>query len=233
MENVMQKLLRGLAIVIALAAHPALAKDGYIAPSQLDLIHTLPPPPVANSPALKTDLEAVLDAQRTRTDAQVKSAQDDLKRSVFRFADVLGADFRQDNLPFAAKFFKRVAKNVKDVLAPAKIYFNRQRPFVVDPNVKPAVKEPSDLSYPSGHATFAFADAALLAAMIPEKADAIFERAARYARNRVIAGAHFPTDIEAGRIAGGAIAAKLMQDRAFMGDFNRAKAETRHALRLS
>ncbi len=46
-------------------------------------------------------------------------------------------------------------------------------------------------SYPSGHATSAYATAILLAAMVPEKATAIFERADRYAENRVIAGVHY------------------------------------------
>ncbi len=229
----MQKLLRGLAIVLALAAYPAAAKDTYISPSQLDLAHILPAPPAANSPAFKTDLQAVLDAQRTRTSAQIQSAQADEKRSVFRFADVLGSGFRQDKVPFAAKFLKRVAKDMKDVLEPAKAYFHRERPFVADPSIKPAVKEPRDLSYPSGHSTFASAMAVLLKAMVPEKADAISRRAALYSQNRIIAGAHYPTDVEAGRIAGDAIAAKLMQDRTFMNDFNRAKAEIRQALGLS
>jgi acid phosphatase (class A) len=229
----MQRLLRCLTILVALVAVPATAKDAYISASQLDLIHVLPGPPAANSPAFKTDLQAVLDAQRARTSAQIESAQADQKRSVFRFADALGPGFRQETLPFAAKFFKRVAKNVKNVLEPAKAYFHRERPFIADPSIKPSVKEPRDLSYPSGHSTFASAMATLLKAMVPEKADAISRRAALYARNRIIAGAHFPSDIEAGRAAGEAIAAKLMQDRTFMRDFNRAKVETRQALGLS
>jgi acid phosphatase (class A) len=229
----MQRLLRCLTILVALVAVPATAKEAYISASQLDLIHVLPGPPAANSPAFKTDLQAVLDAQRVRTSAQVESAQADQKRSVFRFADVLGSRFRADNLSATAKLFKRVAKDVKNVLEPAKAYFHRERPFVADPSIKPSVKEPHDASYPSAHAAFAATVGALLKAMVPEKAEAISRRATLYAQNRVVAGAHFPSDVEAGRLAGEAIAAKLMQDRTFMQDLNRAKAETRQALGLN
>jgi hypothetical protein len=37
--------------------------------------------------------------------------------------------------------------------------------------------------------------------MVPEKASAIFDRAALYANNRAVAGVHYPTDVEAGRIS--------------------------------
>jgi acid phosphatase (class A) len=87
-------------------------------------------------------------------------------------------------------------------------------------------------SYPSGSATFGYVAAILLADMVPEKAAAIFAHAEALGRNRVIAGVHYPTDIEAGRISGSVIDNVLLHDRAFMADFDKARAEVRRAIGL-
>ena len=81
----------------------------YLDPSQIDLVHILAPPPAPQSPEGKAELEAVLAAQQTRTDAEVKRAQADDELSVFRYADIMGAGFTAENLPFASAFFKDVA----------------------------------------------------------------------------------------------------------------------------
>jgi hypothetical protein len=52
------------------------------------------------------ELEAVLEVQRTRTDAEIKRAQADDELSVFRYADVMGEAFSPQNLSFATPFFK-------------------------------------------------------------------------------------------------------------------------------
>jgi len=75
-------------------------------------------------------------------------------------------------------------------------------------------------------------DAIILAYMVPEKASAIFDRAARFAHDRVVAGVHYPTDIEAGRISGSVIDNVLLHDPHFMADFATARTEVRRALGL-
>ena len=47
--------------------------------------------------------------------------------------------------------------------------------------------------------------AILLAAMVPEKRAEIFARGWEYGENRLVAGVHFPSDIESGRIAATAV----------------------------
>src|SRR5579859_6116344 len=91
-----------LALAVGVATFPssaaalqglAPAHDFYLDPSRVDLVHILAPPPAPDSPAGKADLQAVLDAQRTRTPAEVASARADVQLSVFRFADVMGPGF--------------------------------------------------------------------------------------------------------------------------------------------
>jgi len=222
-----------LVLVGALAVANRAAWAGYyMDPSQVDLIHVLAPPPAPDSVEGKADLQAVLATQRIRTDGQVRDARADAEESVFCFADVIGPAFKPENLPFATGFFDHVSSNDDEAVAAAKAHFNRPRPFVVDHEVKPVVGHPISPSYPGGHATFAYVNAILLAYMVPERATTIFSRAARYAQNRVIAGVHYPTDSEAGRISASVIANVLLHQPRFLADFARARVEVRHATGL-
>jgi acid phosphatase (class A) len=204
----------------------------YLNPAEVDLIHILAPPPTVDSPAEQADLQAVLAAVQSRTDADIKRVQADDQRIVFRFADVMGPNFRPESLPFATQLFQHVYADGNVATLAAKAYFKRLRPFVVDPDIKIVVVQAPDFSYPSNHSTFAYEAGILLAAMVPEKAAAIFARSADYAHNRVVAGVHFPTDVEAGRISGSVIDNTLLHDAHFLADFERAKSEVRAALGL-
>jgi acid phosphatase (class A) len=205
----------------------------YIVPSQVSLSLIMPPPPPADSQAQKDDLKAVQDAQKNRTEAQVKSALADNLLTIFDFvSNVLGPDFRKEKLPVATGFFENVFRDQIEVCLEIKEHYNRKRPFVVDPEIKPVYNQQANPSYPSGHATTGYVYAAILSMMVPEKAYAIFERASVYGRNRVISGVHFPTDVEAGKTSAAAIANALVQQPLFMRDFDRAKKEVRQALGL-
>ncbi len=57
-------------------------------------------------------------------------------------------------------------------------------------------------------------------------------RAWTYAENRLVAGMHYPSDVEMGRIAGSIIAAFAMKEPQFMDDYAAAKVELRAALGL-
>lgn len=221
-------------IILALTAAPVAARQIYYLDSYGDaLIKLLPRPPARGSDAAKADLDAVLAAQKARTPAEIAGAKADQRRSVFRFADALGPGFTRDNLPFAAKFFKHVARDDKRLIEPVKTFYNRRRPFVVSTAVSTVTRVPKDASFPSAHAAFAGAMETLLVDMVPEKAKAIEDRAQQYAHYRVIAGAHFPTDIQGGFLAGRSIAKRMMEDKTFQRDFNRAKLEVRAALGMS
>jgi len=127
-------------LIAAMLAVSATAQEAgqsfYLNPANVDLVHVLAPPPIPDSPAGKTDLEAVLAAEKSRTDAQIKRVQDDDLRVVFRFADVMGPNFRSDSLPLATQLFKHVYGDGNAATVAAKSYFKRQRPFVVDPDIK-------------------------------------------------------------------------------------------------
>jgi acid phosphatase (class A) len=137
------------------------------------------------------------------------------------------------DLPITAAFFSKVFYDGNRAIGAAKAHFNRPRPFVTDPDIKPIVDQPANASYLRGHATFAYESAILLAIIVPEKARAIFDRGAAYAHSRVVAGVHYPTDLEAGRISATVIDSVFLRDPRFLADLARSRAELRKALGLS
>jgi acid phosphatase (class A) len=79
--------------------------DDYIffKPGQLDLGKLLAPASDPESEMQKRDLAAVLEAQKTRTPAQIEQAVGDNALSIHRFADVLGTDPLGGSAPEAGR----------------------------------------------------------------------------------------------------------------------------------
>jgi acid phosphatase (class A) len=153
--------------------------------------------------------------QDTRSPEALRKAQADAaNRTVFLFKDVFGDGFTADRLPATARFFARVANDESVFEGGPKDYWKRLRPAALDPAIQPCAPT-GGFSYPSGHATRGYVFAVVLAAAAPEKHDAIFDRAAEYAQNRVICGAHFPSDVEAGRLLGTSLAAVMLAEPRF------------------
>jgi acid phosphatase (class A) len=258
----MRKYLFGAALLVLSATPAlSLSNEPYLSAGQVDAILLLPPPPPANSDLQRRDLGDVLTAQKQRTPALVKRSLDD-KVDLFGFANVMGPKFTPENIPSAAAFIRKVGRETAAQVNLVKDCWERPRPFVVSKDVHPPGTMAQDMamkpgeaekntaphdaaspcrpletpafsySYPSGNANFGTTTAILLAAMVPEKRAEIFARGWEYGENRLVAGVHFPSDIESGRISATAMVAVMMQNPAFKSDFAAAKAELRGALGL-
>lgn len=231
-----------LLALFLLAAPLGAAADeaAYLSDGDVPLTELLAPPPAPGSPRHQIDMQAVLDAQTARTETSVEQAKADSLRSVMRFADALGPGAIEAALPLTRALFRRVAKETEDLTDLAKALYQRPRPFKTNPDIHPLLVTPADgsrptgrtPSYPSGHSAFATATAILLSAMVPERKAEIFQRAEIFAQNRLVAGVHYPSDIEAGRISGTVIANALMHSDRFRSDYAPARAELRRALGL-
>ena len=87
-----------------------------------------------------------------------------------------------------------------------------RRPDEVDARILPLIPTPGHGSFPSGHATQAFAMATVLAALVRSqpahyadtetRIDLLYRQAHRIAVNRTVAGVHFPMDSQAGALLG-------------------------------
>lgn len=140
---------------------------------------------------------------------------------------------KETGLPETTAMLAKALKAQHDASDEVKNYFMRPRPYVTHrdglPDVLPLRRLPAkfdNTSFPSGHASFGYATASVLAALLPERAATIMARADRYGDHRVILGAHFPSDVSAGRKIGIEATRPLLDDKALAP----AKRELRAAL---
>src|SRR5258708_1506291 len=215
----------------------------YLSPRQVDSVALLEPPPAAGSEAASQDLKAVLATQRAaHAQNTTERAEADAQASCGRVADVLRLN---SGSTVALAFATRAALEASAATGAAKRYWHRARPYVVSPEVErpggiatgnPAgaaeAKAWEYTSYPSGHAAFGAACAIVLAQMVPEERAALFARGRAYGQSRVIIGAHFPSDVEAGHLIGTVAAAFLLQSPQFQSDLRAARAGLRQSLGL-
>lgn len=148
------------------------------------------------------------------------------------FSEALRVPFDPSRTPTLALLLGRMHADLELVQASAKASYARPRPFVADPAdicVEAAPWLAESGSYPSGHAAMGWAWALIFAELVPERAEAILARGLAYGQSRVICGVHYVSDVEAGRLVGAALVARLKGEPRFKRDFERAKAEWRHS----
>jgi acid phosphatase (class A) len=215
-----------LLLTLAIAA-PAIAKDHgslyYLPQDSVDLAALLAPPPDEDSKQEEYDARKVAEVLIARTPADMAQAASDAHRNIFVFTNALGPNFVAARLPRTVAMFNRANNDTEILIGIAKAHFLRHRP--------PGAKQ-THFSYPSGHAAFAACVAILLSEMVPEKRGELFARASIFAESRIVAGVHYPSDVEAGWISGTVVAQALLSQPKFQADFRAAKAEVRSALGL-
>jgi acid phosphatase (class A) len=234
----------------------------YLLPSDADMLHLLAPPPVADSTLEREDLRAVIEAQHSaRSAGTLPHAEADAELTCARVGDVLGDATVMTRDPQLLTFLNEAAREAATLAGPTKNYWKRTRPFAASNEVEaladmasaktvaPAKDETRSIdvgasgmsgsltdvahsSYPSGHSAFGTVCAILLADMVPERRAALFARALDYAHSRMVVGAHFPTDLEAGRLTGTVAAELLMRNPRFQHDFAIERASLRATLAL-
>ncbi len=85
-------------------------------------------------------------------------------------------------------------------------------------NHGPAMNLTDSPSYPSGHTTYGYTGAVLLAVLVPERYEQMIARGAEYGNDRVIMGSHYVMDVLGGRtLALYDVAHLLANDPAYLG----------------
>ncbi len=181
---------------------------------------TLAPPPAPNSDAFRNDFEVLLADQDSRTEEDCQTGrrqQYPTFKSLFDPSPVLNdAEFKKDQALFETVFnaTARITNHFKGK-------FERPRPYVTNPAVKPCVPLISgNKSYPSAHAAMAVAATCLIAKQFPDRADEAEKYGQYIAELRVKVGVHHPSDVAAGMKLGQDVCARLLSDERFMRDFN-------------
>jgi hypothetical protein len=120
-----------------------------------------------------------------------------------------GADAYGDSRPFQTEpHFAAIA---------GPDYFNVPSDNVVY-NRGPAMNLADSPSFPSGHTTYGYTGALLLALLAPERYPQMIVRAAEYGDDRIVVGAHYAMDVIAGRtLATYDVAHLIANDPAYVG----------------
>jgi len=207
----------------------------------------LPAPPASGSAEDAAEMETILRAQATRTEEEVARAKSEITLSPTAFQSVLGKQFTAKNYPELFSLLEDAGADSKLAVGKAKEHFGRPRPQDEDSRVQPlkknddgpsmkeagpakkddgaAKKKDDKLSYPSGHSTEATLWMYILCQIAPDKQEALLTRSQEIGWDRVIAGAHHPSDVYAGRVLGKALARALRSDPTFQARFAKAKAQ--------
>ena len=219
---------RGLiaAALLCLAAAPAPKTQSLLTARDLDPALVLPPPPAADSVQAAAELVELraFENRTAATEAEARLDGDTKNASIF--AVVLGPKFDLADSPATAALMALVRASEKETVDSGKDHFRRARPYVSDPTLKACKRNEDPMSsYPSGHTSMAFSMGETLARLVPEKAEALLARAARYGQSRIVCEQHFRSDVSAGQMLGLLIAERLMAKPAFRTAFGKARRE--------
>ena len=221
--------------LLAVLVAPAFAAEpNFAGPAQTHGQWILSSPPAADSAITKAELVELHRIQSSRTsedEAQAKA--DEADESLFIYKTVLGEKFNPAALPLTTAFGKRVKHDEGVNAKPLKDVFKRVRPYNLDKSLTPVCKTKTiDDSYPSGHATAGYLAALTLIDMVPEQHDAILARADAYARNRLVCGVHYPSDIAASKLLAYSTHAIMETNPQYQAELAAARAELRKQLDL-
>jgi acid phosphatase (class A) len=205
---------------------------GYLASGDLDGQTVIGPPPALDSPRGKADRTIYLENRKLAGTPRWKAAtrDNDLWNggALERYACALGQPINGAALPKTYRLLQRIELDARTVGTPPKDHFNRTRPLIGD-DLPICIKREdwmkTNASYPSGHAMTGWAWGLVLGELAPAKASGLLEAGREIGESRVICGVHYQSDVEAGRMLGGAMVAAEHAKAQFRADFAAARAE--------
>ena len=199
-----------------------------------DLIKCLPPPPDTVGVDFAHDIMRYMWGKTQRNDS-VRAAL------VFRdavwnydslfavFSVPFGLEISKDGTPEIYKYLVNSLSTIDQTRVKPKAYYHRKRPFERFHEHMLTMYEEAELSgegsYPSGHSQRGYAAALLLSEVNPANADTIMARGFMYGESRVIAGAHWQSDVEASRLCAAIGMARLHTSPEFLTQLDKAQME--------
>ena len=225
-----------LLLLVALTVHSQEPLP-LLTPQQMpNPIHFLPPPPDSGSAAFAYDQSQYRWGKEQRLDSArlaiaVRDADWSINCICREFSEPFGMTISKEATP-AIYWMLYVGLISTDMVGKLpKDFYHRTRPYVYynEPTIYPQDEEElrNNGSYPSGHTIEGWSAALLLTELNPDRADTILARGYMYGQSRVIAGYHWQSDVDAGRLAASAAVARLHADKRFQRLMKKARREYR------
>ena len=192
------------------------------------------PPPKVTSVDFSYDVMQHLWGKTQRNDPAVaQQAVWDASYGMYvvtrRFSTAFGTSISEENVPALYEMLTDCFYTVNNVCTRPKSYYRRTRPYVMFHESTLVPKHEAtyanDGSFPSTHAAMGWLMALLLSEVNPPAQNKLLSIGYDFGQNRVIAGYHWQSDVDAGRMAASTLYARLRSDMRFQEQMRLAKQE--------
>lgn len=214
---------------------PSLTEENqYYSNDQLpDAVNYLPAPPDTVSAFAATDLNKFIEGKNIRPTDEGQTAIDDVNNDLDYllqiFSSAFGRTLSATTTPELYKLCENMYYLGDGATRSCKNYYMRPRPYkqLNEATAYPPAEniEKNIGAYPSGHASTGWLYALVLAELNPDAEEDLLARAYQYGQGRVITGYHWQSDVDAGRLVGSAVYARLHNSEEFLKQFEVVKKE--------
>lgn len=202
-----------------------------------NMLKWYPAPPDTVGAAFTYDImqymwgKEVRQKDKERAGIAIRDAVYSLECIAQEFSEPFGLNISEEETPEIWKLLRDAKATCEAISGFPKYYYKRKRPFVrfqeptATPEFEPELRR--NFSYPSGHTILGWCSALLLMEINPEHADTILARGMMYGESRVIVGAHWQSDVDAGRLVAAAVYARMHTSERFLEQMRLARQEFR------
>lgn len=199
-----------------------------------DMLHFLPAPPDTIGALFTHDIMQYMWGKTMRLDPErsaiaIRDAEYGLDCIIREFSEPFDLQISKETTPEIYRVLRDGTATCDSICTLPKAYYMRKRPFMrfnehsLTPGDEEALSKNG--SYPSGHTILGWSSALILSEINPDRADTLMARGYMYGESRVIVGAHWQSDVDAGRLAASVAYAKLHTSDAFLQQMAKARAE--------
>ena len=201
----------------------------------------LPPPPDSTSAQFAYDMSQYFWGKSIRNTERGQMAIDDADGSTSHLLEIysepiglstLGVTMSEAQTPAIYQMMLNALNTGAKGVKLCKNYYQRVRPFQRYNEPVATGESLKQTSYPSGHTNRGWLAALLLVQVNPKAQDAILRRGYEYGQSRVIVGAHWQSDVDAGRVVASACFARLQTDSTFQAEMAAAREEFARLVKL-
>ena len=222
-------------LAVGLQAQEEEVADAYFTCAEMpDMMRFLPAPPDSTSMAFMNDVARYYWGKEMRNDEEraaeaTRDAVYGLATILTEFEEAFGMKISKEETPEIYKVLLDGTATCDSICTVPKRTYMRRRPFMVfnEATLYPADEEAlrKNGSFPSGHTLLGWSAALLMMEINPERATELLTRGYRYGENRLVVGAHWQSDTDAGRLAASAAYAKLHTSERFLEQMKKAREE--------
>ena len=211
--------------------------DAYFTTSEMpDMLKWHPAPPDTIGAAFTYDIMQYMWGKEMRNDKEraaiaIRDAVYGLDCIIQEFSEPFGLQISKEETPAIYKVMREGTATCDSICTIPKRYYMRKRPFMRFQETTLTPDDEASLSkngsFPSGHTILGWSSALLLSEINPDRADTLLARGIMYGDSRLIVGAHWQSDVNAGRLAASAAYARLHTSERFLEQMRLARLEFR------